>query len=66
MGIGGSAVPLSAAETVTVTVVSSVTVNVTCVQELGKAREVPASFRDAGPDSMIVWVEGPCVTTTVE
>ena len=49
-----SAVPLSGAVTVTVTVASSVTVMVACVQELGEATEAPASFRDAELDSIIV------------
>ena len=51
----GSDVPLSAAETVTVTVASSVTVTVSCAQELGKGRVAPASLRDADDDSRMVW-----------
>ena len=50
----GLAVPLSEADTITVTVEFSVTVTVAWVQELEKAREVPASFTSAGPDSIIV------------
>lgn len=62
----GSAVPLARADTVTVTVASSVTVTVSCVQALEKGRVAPASPRDADPDSTTVWVKGPLVTTTVE
>ena len=48
------------------TVAFSVTVTVSCAQELGRGREVPASFRDAGPDSMMVWYGASFVMTTVE
>ena len=62
----GSDVPFSEAETVTVMVASSVTVTVACVQELGKGREAPASFKDAAADSTTVEVEPSIVMATVE
>ena len=64
--MAGSDVPFSEAETVTVMVASSVTVTVACVQELGKGREAPASFKDAAADSTTVEVKPSNVMATVE